>query len=170
MFNFNDEFYTVFWRQCFLPSVYTFAGQNFGAGKIDRLKKGVWTSVWLTTLFTIAMSAALTIYARPIMHIFTPDSAVMEIGADMVRFLAPTYITYVLVELLAGAIRGAGKSLAPTLITMFGVCALRLVWLLVAVPLHNTVYMVELSYPITWTVTSAALAIYYYKGRWLNTK
>ena len=151
-------------------AITTFAGQNFGAGKIDRLKKGVWTAVWLTTLFTIAMSAALTIYARPIMHIFTPDSAVMEIGADMVRFLAPTYITYVLVELLAGAIRGAGKSLAPTLITMFGVCALRLVWLLVAVPLHNTVYMVELSYPITWTVTSAALAIYYYKGRWLNTK
>ena len=86
----------------------------------------------------------------------------------MVRFLAPTYITYVLVELLAGAIRGAGKSLVPTLITLFGVCALRLLWLLVVVPHHKTIPMVELSYPITWTVTSAALAVYYCKGRWLE--
>ena len=149
-------------------AVTTFAGQNYGAGKFDRLKQGVKVSVWITTAMAVFLSVVMTICARPLMSIFTPDSDVLVIGAAMVRFLAPTYITYVLVELLAGAIRGAGKSLAPTLITLFGVCALRLLWLLVVVPIHKTIPMVELSYPITWTVTSVALAVYYCKGRWLE--
>lgn len=149
-------------------AITTFAGQNYGAGKFDRLRQGVKVSVWITTAMSVFLSVVMTIWARPLMSIFTPDSDVLAIGTAMVRFLAPTYITYVLVELLAGAIRGAGKSLAPTLITLFGVCALRLVWLLVVVPLHKTIPMVEMSYPITWTVTSVALAVYYCKGRWLE--
>ena len=151
-------------------AVTTFAGQNYGAGKFDRLKQGVKVSVWITTAMAVFLSVVMTICARPLMGIFTPDSDVLVIGAAMVRFLAPTYITYVLVELLAGAIRGAGKSLAPTLITVFGVCALRLLWMLLVVPMHKTIPMVELSYPITWTVTSVALAVYYCKGRWLERK
>lgn len=151
-------------------AVTTFAGQNYGAGKFDRLKQGVKVSVWITTAMAVFLSVVMTICARPLMGIFTPDSDVLVIGAAMVRFLAPTYITYVLVELLAGAIRGAGKSLAPTLITLFGVCALRLLWMLLVVPMHKTIPMVELSYPITWTVTSVALAVYYCKGRWLERK
>lgn len=151
-------------------AITTFSGQNYGAGQYDRLKKGVRVSAWLSALMAVTMSTLLFTFARPIMSIFTPDADVLRIGVDMVHFLAPTYITYVLVELLAGAIRGAGKSLAPTLISLFGVCALRLLWLLLAVPLHKTIYMVELSYPITWTVTSAALALYYCKGKWLEKK
>lgn len=151
-------------------AVTTFAGQNFGAGKIDRLKQGVRASVWMSMAMAVVLSVLLFIFAHPLMSIFTPDGDVLEIGVAMVRFLVPTYVTYVLVELLAGAIRGAGKSLAPTLISLFGVCALRLIWLLAVVPFHKTIYMVELSYPITWTVTSVALAVYYIKGRWLETK
>lgn len=151
-------------------AITTFAGQNYGAGRVDRLKKGVRTSIWICAVVAVAMSTLLILFARPITGIFTTDGAVVDICVDMVRFLTPTYITYILIELLSGAIRGAGKVLAPTLISLFGVCALRLLWLLVAVPLHSTVYMVELSYPITWTVTSAALAIYYWKGRWLEQR
>ena len=149
-------------------AITTFAGQNYGAGKIDRLKQGVRVSVWMSMGAAVVLSVVLFILAHPLMSIFTPDGEVLAIGVEMVHFLVPFYITYVLVELLAGAIRGAGKSFAPTMISLFGVCALRLLWLLVAVPLHNTLYMVEASYPITWTVTSVALAIYYCKGRWLK--
>lgn len=151
-------------------AVTTFAGQNFGAGKTDRLRQGVRAAVWISMGIAAAMSVLLFTFARPVMSIFTPDSDVLSIGVTMVRFLVPAYVTYVLVEILAGAIRGAGQALAPTVISLFGVCILRLVWLLLAVPLHRTIYMVELSYPITWTITSAALAVYYRKGRWLDRK
>lgn len=151
-------------------AVTTFAGQNFGAGKIDRLKQGVRVSIWMSAGFAVVLSAVMTLFARPILSMFTPDGDVLNIGVEMVYLLSPCFVTYILIELLAGAIRGAGKSLAPTLITLFGVCALRLFWLLVAAPLHKTVPMIELSYPITWTVTSAAMAIYYYWGRWLKNE
>ena len=94
--------------------------------------------------------------------------AVLDIGVDMVRFLAPCYITYILIELIAGAVRGAGKSVGPMLIDVFGVCGLRLAWLFLVVPVHHTLTVVMFSYPITWTVTSVALLIYYFFGRWLK--
>ena len=73
-------------------------------------------------------------------------------------------------ELLPGAIRGAGKSLVPMLISVFGVCGLRLLWLFTVVPLHHTIQTVTLSYPITWSVTSVAIFCYYRWGRWLERR
>lgn len=151
-------------------AITTFAGQNFGAGRVDRLKQGVRVAIWMSMGFAVVLSVIMTVFARPILSIFTKDGDVLSIGVAMVVFLTPCFFTYVPVELLAGAIRGAGKSLAPTLITLFGVCALRLIWLLIVVPFHKTLPMIELSYPITWTVTSAGLLIYYCRGRWLQTK
>lgn len=160
----------IFWMTitAMAQSVTTFAGQNYGAGKYDRVKQSVRVSVGLSAGFTLLISAVMFLLARPILTIFTPDPDVLEVGVVMVRFLVPCYITYILVELLPGAIRGAGKSMVPMLISVFGVCGLRLVWLFTAVPAHHTVIMVEASYPITWTITSVAMLIYYRFGHWLE--
>ena len=149
-------------------SLTTFAGQNYGAGKLDRLKQGVNVCIAMCAGITIVMSAVLVLFARPILSIFVSDADVLEIGVEMVTFLAPSYITYLLVELLPGAIRGAGKSLVPMLISVFGVCGLRLAWLFLVVPHFHTIIMVEASYPITWATTSVALLLYYKWGRWLE--
>ena len=146
----------------------TFTGQNYGAGKYDRLKQGVRVSMAMTAGFTVVISAVMVLLARPILSFFTPDPDVLEIGVGMVQFLAPCYITYILVELLPGAIRGAGKSMVPMLISVFGVCGLRLLWLFTAVPAYHTIEMVEASYPITWVVTSVSILIYYRFGHWLT--
>ena len=160
----------IFWMTitAMSQSVTTFAGQNYGAGKYDRLKKGVRVSIGMSAVITLALSAIMVLFARPILTIFTPDHDVLEIGVSMVRFLAPSYITYILIELLSGAIRGAGKSLVTTLITIFGVCGLRLLWLFTMVPVYHTINMVAASYPITWSVTSIALLLYYRFGKWLT--
>ena len=162
----------LFWMTLTAMSqaITTFAGQNYGAGRYDRLKRGVRVSCLMSLGFTLPLSALMVIFARPILTFFTPDPDVLAIGVDMVRFLAPTYFTYILVELLPGAIRGAGKSLVPMLISVFGVCALRLAWLFIAVPLNQTILMVEASYPITWVITAVALAVYYRFGRWLEPR
>ena len=151
-------------------SITTFAGQNYGAGEYGRLKKGVRVSVAMTAAFTALISLVMFLLARPLLTIFTPDADVLEVGVVMVRFLCPTYITYILVELLPGAIRGAGKSLAPMLISVFGVCGLRLAWIFAVVPLHHTIQAVSLSYPITWSITSLALWLYYRRGKWLTPR
>lgn len=160
----------IFWMSlnAMALSLTTFAGQNYGAGKYDRLKESVRVSVSMTAGFTVVLSALMFFFARPILAVFTPDDTVLEIGVGMVRFLAPCYILYILVELLPGAIRGAGKSLVPMVISVFGVCGLRLIWLFAVVPLSHTVNTVAASYPITWVVTSIAIFIYYRWGKWLG--
>ena len=149
-------------------SLTTFAGQNYGAGKYERLKKSVKVSVGMMTGFTLVLSVLMVVFARPILSVFNPDPAVLDIGVGMVRFLAPFYITYILVELLPGAIRGAGKSFVPMVISVFGVCILRFIWLFTVVPVSHTVNTVAASYPITWIITSIAIVIYYRWGKWLE--
>ena len=95
-------------------------------------------------------------------------SDLRKITLEMMHFLVPTYLTYICVEIFSGAVRGAGDVVAPTLMTCFGVCILRVLWILVAVPMHRTVVMVEWSYPITWTLTSVMYVIYYFHGGWLR--
>ena len=159
----------LFWMTvtAMAQSVTTFAGQNYGAGQYGRMKRGLWVSAGVLGLFTVAISAVFFFLARPILTIFTPDAAVLEVGVEMVRFLAPCYITYIMIELLSGVIRGAGKSLVPMLIDVFGVCGLRLLWIFTVVPVHHTLPAVMASYPITWIVTTSALLLYYRFGKWL---
>lgn len=151
-------------------SVTTFSGQNYGAGRYDRVKKSVWVSVALTAVFTAFISTVMFIFARPLVGFFCPDDDVLAVGVELVRFLVPTYITYILIELLTGAIRGAGKSLVPMIISVVGVCVLRLAWLFFVVPSHHTLLMVAASYPITWTITSVAIFLYYRFGHWLEPR
>ena len=151
-------------------SLTTFVGQNYGAGQYERVKKGVRVSTTMTAVFTLAISAVMVIWAQPLVAFFCPDADVVPIGIELVRFLAPTYITYILIEMLNGAIRGAGKSLVPMIISVLGVCVLRLAWIFFVVPVNHTLIMVAASYPITWTVTSAAIWIYYRFGGWLEPR
>jgi len=160
----------VFWMtvSSMALALTTFAGQNYGAGKYDRLRRSVRVSTAMTAGFTVVLSALMFIFARPVLAIFCPDAEVLDIGVELVRFLVPTYITYILVELLAGAVRGAGKSVGPMLISVFGICVLRLAWLFAVVPLSHTIITVCASYPITWVVTSIAMLVYYFKADWLK--
>jgi Na+-driven multidrug efflux pump len=87
---------------------------------------------------------------------------------DILRLLVPTYVLYLCIEILSGAVRGAGDSLVPTIITLFGVCLLRLVWLLGIVPQIGTLTAVLVSYPATWGITSVMFILYYWKSGWLK--
>ena len=151
-------------------SITTFVGQNFGAAKFDRMKKSV--RICLSMAIGASILLSMFVYASCgfLLKIFTNDTSVMEIGVPMIRFLAPFYITYVCIEILSGAVRGAGDSLIPTIITAVGVCGLRVVWVLAFVPLHPTVNMVSASYPITWSITSLAFLVYYLHGGWLKRR
>ena len=80
------------------------------------------------------------------------------------RQLVPYYFTYVCIEILAGAARGCGCSLAPMLMTCGGVCVLRVLWVWFIVPLKPVIDTILYSYPISWTLT-ALLFIFYYRKK-----
>ena len=93
--------------------------------------------------------------------LFTTDEAVIQKGTQILRYLAPTFFTYVCIEIYSGSLRGAGDCWIPMILTSLGVCALRVVWICVAVPLRPTMETIIFSYPLTWATTSLLFIVYF---------
>ena len=149
-------------------AVTTFAGQNFGARQYDRMKRCTRVGLGMCLGTIIALSALLFIFRYQLLMFFTGDAEVVNIGAQFYLVLAPSYFTFVFIEILSGAIRGAGEALQPMLITCIGVCGLRVVWILLVVPYWHTMQMVAMNYPVSWVITAVIFVIYYLRGKWLD--
>ena len=153
----------MFWMivNAFGISITTFVGQNYGAGKNDRVRKGLKECMAMTYGSTFLLSFILYNWGVYAYRLFTTDAEVIEIGIYVLQYLVPTYFTYVAIEIISGTLRGVGDCWIPTVICCLGICALRVVWLLTAVPRWNNIRTIIFSYPLTWTVTSILFVIYY---------
>ncbi len=161
---------SLFWMaiSAFGISVTTFVGQNFGAGKYDRVKKSVRVSMVMSMGMTIILSILLMVTKRFTLGLFTRDVNVIQIGEEMMFYMATFYFTYVPIEILSGAIKGAGDSLIPMVITLLGICVLRVAWVLILVPIWHNLFTLCISYSISWVITSVIFTIYYLKGNWMQ--
>ena len=146
----------MFWMimSAYGVSITTFAGQNFGAGKYDRIHKSVRVCIGMSAFTSVLLSAIVLVGGRFFLGLFTDDPGVADIGMSIIHVIAPTYITYICIEILGGTARGCGDSIIPMLLTCFGVCVLRVIWILGIVPIHRDLATVAFSYPLTWAVTS----------------
>ncbi len=145
----------------FSVSVTTFVGQNWGAGKVDRVKASIRTGMVVELLSTLIMSGVILLTGQHLIRLFTQDEGVIAISLMIMHCNVPLYVSFVPIDLLSGGMRGMGNSLAPMLIICFGVCIFRVVWLFTAVPLNNNIITIVLSYPISWILTSIVMIIYY---------
>lgn len=153
----------LFWMiiNAFGISITTFVGQNYGARKFGRMKKSVRICTTMALVISIIISAMFLIFGRPVYHLFTADAEVIDIGMHMMLLMAPAYAIYVFIEVLSGALRGTGDVVIPMLMTCFGVCVLRVLWVLFAVPLKPVIDTILYSYPISWTLTALMFIFYY---------
>ena len=160
----------MFWMimSAYGVSITTFAGQNFGAGKYDRIHKSVRVCIGMSAFTSVLLSAIVLVGGRFFLGLFTDDPGVADIGMSIIHVIAPTYITYICIEILGGTARGCGDSIIPMLLTCFGVCVLRVIWILGIVPNHRDLATVAFSYPLTWAVTSVMFIVYYLRGNWLK--
>ncbi|NSG19534.1 MATE family efflux transporter [Blautia obeum] len=155
----------VYWMvvNAFGISITTFVGQNYGAGKVKRMRKSVGICLGMSYAGAILVSGALYALAGPLYRLFTTDENVVRIGVDMMHFLLPSYFMYVVIGILSGALRGAGRVLVPMLLTCGGVCLIRIVWMLGVFPGHPGINTIMLSYPVSWGITAVLFIIYYFR-------
>lgn len=155
---------SVFWMiiSAFGISITTFVGQNYGAGKKDRVYKGIRVCLFMSITTSLILSGVLYTFGKYVFLLFTTDSLVLAEGEKILKFLVPTFITYVCIEIYSGSLRGVGDSWIPMIISCLGVCALRVIWILVAVPYSRNIQTVIFSYPLTWGVTSILFIIYFH--------
>ena len=153
----------VFWLivNAFGVSITTFVGQNYGAGKIKRAKKGVLECLGMTFITSLLLATLYINFGKYGFMLFTSDESVIEIGMRILLTIAPVFVVYVPIEVLSGALRGAGKTLIPTLFTVFGICGVRIIWL--STPWGKaSIERVMLSYAISWTLVTLLFFIYYF--------
>lgn len=153
----------IFWMAMgsFGIAVTTFVGQNYGAGKMDRVKKGITVCFIMAMSVAVGMSVILYFGGTYVYQLFTSDEDVIKKGVEILQFLVPTFCTYVAVEIFSGSLRGMGNAFIPMILTTFGVCVLRIVWIFSAVPIWPNFKTVIFSYPLTWTTTSILFICYF---------
>jgi putative MATE family efflux protein len=145
----------------------TFAGQNFGAGKPERVNKAVKSALAMVMSFDIVLGIIILFAAESLISIFTQGNAeAVRYGMMMINLLAPLYFLFAPTEVLSGAIRGAGAALQSMALTAFFIGFARVAIMVVFVPIYNDIRVVFAAYPITWVLSSLAFIIYYRFGNW----
>lgn len=151
-------------------SITTFVGQNFGAQKYSRIRKGTWTCLAMGVVMVAALDALLLAFRTPILGIYTDNPEVIAVGGMVMLSIMPYEFLFMPIEVFAGTMRGVGNSLMPTLITGSCVCLFRVVWLMTAVRHWHSLKTLTLSYPLSWALAAAVFLVVYFKGNWLRRR
>ena len=151
-------------------AITSFIAQNYGAGRTDRVRQCVRQGLIMHFAITALVSAGLMLTAIPLLRLLTPDEAVVQTTYEVMSYFVPFYFTWVLVEVLSAVLRGAGDAVYPVVIIGIGICLFRVIWIVTVFAHFGTLLSLCLSYTASWIVTSAALVIYYKKGRWINRR
>lgn len=161
---FNIEIITYDIFTSFSQACTTFVGQNYGAGQIDRCKKTFWLSL-AEGAVTLAIFVVLILtFGRPLLSIFNRDPEVIDIGYIRLMMIMISQSFSLLYDMMSGYMRGFGISLPPAILTMLGVCGVRIAWMHFVFPLHRTFRTIMIAYPVSLSITAllvfVALMVY----------
>ncbi|MDO5116616.1 MAG: MATE family efflux transporter [Synergistaceae bacterium] len=156
----NIETFIYFATNSFYQAVISFTSQNMGAGKIKRIYRILKVGMICSAVVGLTLGLCAVIFGRPLLGVYSSSEAVVSAGMDRMRILSWTYALCGLMDAMVGALRGIGYSVLPTVVTLLGVCGLRLIWIatIFQIPALHTITMVYLSYPVSWLVTFSAHA------------
>ena len=145
----------------FSQAMLTFAGQNMGAGKIDRIKKAVRDSILCASFAGIILGCLAIVFGPVLLGFYSTSPEVQAAGMIRLKVILVTYFTCGIMDCTANAIRGVGHSVLPMIITLLGACGLRMLYIFTffQIPRFHTFRGIFYSYPISWIVTAAILAI-----------
>ena len=131
----------------------TFASQNYGAGKPDRVRRTLWCCLGVVTAIGLGMGLLMWLFGRPLMSLYNPEEQVIANGMVRMGIIMPTYFLCGLMDVMVGQLRGVGYSIMPMIVSLTGACLLRIVWILTVFAQTHTLTVLYLSYPVSWAVT-----------------
>ncbi len=148
----------------FQQSCINFVGQNTGAGQHKRARQSVW--VCLSCMMVVGFALGMLFYALgpQLLGLYISDSQqAMDYGMIRIEIIFPLYFLFGMMECTTGALRGRGSSLAPMIISVVGICGIRLAWIFTVfqMPAYHTPQSLYWSFPISWAVTFSSLLTVY---------
>lgn len=156
---FNIEIFTYDIVNAFGQACTTFVGQNFGAGELKRCKKTLLLCLAEGAVILLAAIALIISFGKPLLSIFNSDPEVIDIGYIRVMLVVSAHFFSMLYEVMSGYLRGFGISLGPAILTMIGVCVVRLLWIQFVFPLSRTFRTIMLVYPVSLSLTALMIFV-----------
>ena len=137
----------------------SFSSQNYGAGDYKRMDRSLLYCLLLVTGLGLSLGFLVTYFGHSLLALYNDDEAVIQYGLDRMMVICTTYFTCGIMEVLVGSLRGIGYGILPMIVSLIGVCGLRILWIATYFAEHHTLRVLYLSYPITWCITILAHAI-----------
>lgn len=137
----------------------TFVGQNYGAGKIDRCKRSFWLCYLEGCIFTALAIGIILLFGRDLLGIFNQNPEVIKIGYYRLVMIFSAYFFSQSYEVMSGYMRGFGISLMPAVLTIIGICGVRIVWIYYIFPKYKTFLNIMAVYPISLGITAVIILI-----------
>ena len=153
---------------CFTQALSTFVGQNLGAGKHDRVKRGVAFGVICSCSMAAILSAISYTFAPQLIGFFSESQEAIDFGTAHMRTICPFFFLLAFSHCIAGVMRGAGKATVPMFTMLACWCIFRVTYISIAVQYVNQLTTVSWAYPITWSLSSIVFLIYFLKGNWIH--
>lgn len=152
----------------FYQAALTFTGQNYGAGKIKRVNRILGLNLACVTAVGLILGFAATYFGPQLLSLYIeaddPNfAAVVSAGMERLKVIMPTYFLCGIMEVCVGMMRGLGYSVTPMIISLVGACGLRLLWVATVFSMeqYHTLFVLYLSYPVSWAITFAAHLVCY---------
>lgn len=145
----------------FYTACSSFMGQNYGAGKKERMKKCYFVCQTYSFLSGAFIGLFLVVFGRPFLSMFTSSPDVIDAGMQRLTIMGCTYAFSAFMDCATAASRGLGKSLIPTILVISGSCVFRIVWIYTVFAHFHTVLSLYLLYVFSWVITAIAEIVYF---------
>lgn len=131
----------------------SFTGQNYGARKFKRIAKIALICELLVIVVGVILSGLILLFRELLLGLYTTDPEVMQYGVNRLMIICTTYFLCGMMDVMVGILRGMGYAIGPMIVSLTGVCALRVVWIYTIFAKFRTLEVLYISYPVTWTIT-----------------
>ena len=152
----------------FTMALTTYTGQNLGARKYDRAKKGARFGILCAIIIAELIGLALYILMPQLARLFTQTPEVIQMATRQARTIAPFFFLLAYSHAVASVCRGAGKSIVPMVIMLGVWCVLRITYITLIMRVSHELLFLYLAYPITWSISSVIYFLYYHFSDWIH--
>ena len=157
--NVDNVIYNV--MAAFYTACSSFMGQNWGAGKKDRMMHSYYISLGYSFLIAAVLGAAFRVCGEPFLYLFTNEAPVVAAGMQRLQIMWWSYAISAFMDCTIAACRGIGRSFVPTVIVILGSCVFRVVWVYTIFAHFRTIPSLYLLYAFSWVLTAAAEMLYF---------
>lgn len=151
----NIESFVYTAMNSFYQTALTFVGQNYGAGKLKRIKKISFQCIGLVTLFGVSLGSAALMLGPSLLKVYGASAEEIEFGLIRLGVICSTYFLCGIMDTLVGIMRGLGYAILPMFVSLTGACLLRVVWVMTVFQAYRSLKVLYISYPVTWIVTAS---------------